>query len=66
MSESALFAWLLWIVVGAWSGALIAALTFPIIDTWRTQRHIHASAAALMVVLAIFIGVGLWLDATAR
>ncbi len=66
MSESALFSWLLWIGVGAWSGALIAALTFPVIDAWRTQHRIHVGGTAVMVVLAILIGAGFWLDATAR
>ncbi len=66
MSESALFSWLLWIGVGAWGGALIAALMFPIIDTWRTQHRIHVGVTALMVALAIFIGAGFWLDSTAR
>ena len=66
MSESALFDWLLWIGIGAWSGALIAALTFPVIDTWRTQHRIHRSGAALMVLLAIFIGAGFWIDNAAR
>ena len=66
MSESALFSWLLWIGVGAWGGALIAALMFPIIDTWRTQQRIHRSGTALMVLLAIFIGAGFWIDTTAH
>ena len=66
MSESALFSWLLWMGVGTWAGALIAALMFPIIDTWRTQHRIHVTGSALIAALAILIGAGFWLDTTAR
>lgn len=66
MSESALFSWLLWIVVGAWSGALIAALAFPVVDAWHSQHRIHVSGTALIAALAILISAGFWLDTTAR
>ena len=46
MSESALFSWLLWIGVGAWSGALIAALT----GSGSTPRHAGCRLAAPRLV----------------
>jgi predicted ferric reductase len=65
MTEPALFSWLLWIVIGAWSGALIAALAFPVINTWRTEHRLHAVGMALMAVIGLFVAAGIWLDTTA-